>query len=467
MSLGSVLADELPLALDAFYDRVSENQNTRGMFRSKADIAHAREAQQRHWSVFPKNALDPDYIKRIQTIGEVHAKIGLAPRWYIGGYAIVLSHVTAAFVRDQAPKGGLLALGKALIGPSRAEVAQKTSETVSALIKAALLEIDLTISVYLEAAQKRHDQERQESIDGERAYVMAAFGSIIARISKGDLTGKIDNTVPLPYKPLATDLNAATASLGGVIQHSKETLAALADTTESISDKSHDLSSHTQEQSRAIASIAVAVSQITETVRGTADLSDRAARSASRCATSAQAANALALKSETAMTNVRKTSSDINEIARAVDGVANKTNLLALNAGIEAARAGEAGKGFSVLAHEIRTLAAAVSEASQNIRNLVTAVHADILQAEDGMRSVRTGMDSMIHDVKTTESHIADIAKAAQEEADTLVEINHGIARYTKEAGHTSAMTESMEIGLDSIKSLAGLMASAMGAFKV
>ena len=89
-AMGPLLRRETPVALAAFYDRVRAEPTTRRFFREEAHIAAASKAQERHWDAIIDGRADADYAKSVRTIGMVHARIGLEPRWYIGGYAFLM-----------------------------------------------------------------------------------------------------------------------------------------------------------------------------------------------------------------------------------------------------------------------------------------------------------------------------------------------------------------------------------------
>lgn len=88
-------------------------------------------------------------------------------------------------------------------------------------------------------------------------------------------------------------------------------------------------------------------------------------------------------QNSTAADNVNRTSANIKNFVTNIQEIANRTNLVALNAAIEAARAGEAGRGFAVVASEVRGLAAQVDQMSNNIEKLINQISSQIEAVRD------------------------------------------------------------------------------------
>ena len=86
----------LPAILDGFYGHVRGFQEVDRMFPSDQVRRHARDMQLRHWTLICDAQFDEGYAESVRRVGVIHARLGLEPRWYIGGYGYIVAGLLAA-----------------------------------------------------------------------------------------------------------------------------------------------------------------------------------------------------------------------------------------------------------------------------------------------------------------------------------------------------------------------------------
>ena len=156
-----VVEPSLPTVLEGFYQHISKEPQLTRMIGS--EIPRLKAAQGSHWARLFNGRFDHEYMQGVRTIGLIHNKIGLEPRWYIGGYNFVLSQLATLAVRQYRWKPGHL------------------SSVLTALNCAVMLDMDLAISVYQEAMlaerQKRQDK-LTAAIEGFNSQMRVALDSV-------------------------------------------------------------------------------------------------------------------------------------------------------------------------------------------------------------------------------------------------------------------------------------------------
>ncbi|WP_312166553.1 globin-coupled sensor protein [Phenylobacterium sp.] len=456
--LKPVIMGALPGALDAFYEQVDRHPETKRFFASSGHVASAKSRQVGHWDAISSGRFDEAYVRAVTTVGETHARIGLEPRWYIGGYALVLDALIAAVVADRWPAG--------LLAPRRAAAAQVAAE-LGALTKAALLDIDYAISVYLAAAEAARRQAEAAVLAQERTAIVETLGAGMNALAGGDLGYRIETELAVEYAQLRSDFNAAMARLEDAIA----SVAGNADGVEAgageLARASDDLSRRTERQAASLEETAAALDQITATVKATADGARQAGQVVATARDQAEHSAAVVGRAIGAMGQIEESSGQIGRIIGVIDEIAFQTNLLALNAGVEAARAGEAGRGFAVVASEVRALAQRSADAAREIKALISASTGHVDEGVSLVRETGEALQAIAAKVGELDEVVAQISASTQEQASGLAQINTAVNQMDQGLQQNAAMVEQAAAATRSLRGEAADLAALVARFRL
>lgn len=135
-----------------------------------------------------------------------------------------------------------------------------------------------------------------------------------------------------------------------------------------------------------------------------------------------------------AVSALAEKSKEIGDILLVINGIAEQTNMLSLNAAIEAARAGEQGKGFAVVANEVRKLAEQSGNSVQKIEELIREVQSDIGKVVQEMAKVENIADEQQRAMSATVKSLAGIHEAVLEMSENIRDVNTESLRIAKNA---------------------------------
>jgi methyl-accepting chemotaxis protein len=446
-------------ALDVFYAKVRQVPQMRAMFRDDANMDHAKSKQAEHWQVITRGEYGDDYVKGVRAIGATHARLGLEPRWYIGGYARVTEQFIHALIEDRWPKG--------LMGGKTG--AKAAAEDMGVMVKAAMLDMDLAITIYLDVLEEKRqaaEAERQIAQDHQN-QAMDALAAALDRLAAGDLTVSFDAPVAPEFDKLKSDFNRTVARLAEAMTGVAEAASGIQVGADEISQASDDLSHRTEHQAASLEETTAALSELTGSVKRMAGDAKQASTVATRARQDADQSHTVVGETVVAMSAIEENSKQIGSIIGVIDEIAFQTNLLALNAGVEAARAGEAGKGFAVVASEVRALAQRSADAAKDIKGLISSATTQVNTGVQLVGQTGEALQRITASVVEIDQLIADIARTASEQSGGLGEVNVAISQMDQVTQQNAAMVEEATAATHSLRAETDRLAELVASFKL
>ena len=306
------------------------------------------------------------------------------------------------------------------------------------------LRIRLREAIEMEAAISRTQQDQEA--------VVEALSLGLGNLSTGNLSQTIQLPFPPNYETLRGNYNASVERLNQTITQVVRASRSIRGQSDEITRASEELARRTENQAATLEETAAALDELTTSVKSAANSARDVETIVQAARREAEDSGKVVLSAVDAMNGIEKSSDQISQIIGVIDDIAFQTNLLALNAGVEAARAGDAGRGFAVVASEVRALAQRSSDASKEIKTLISSSSQLVGRGVQAVGSAGRALTTMVERVANISNLVSAIAVGAQEQSLGLGEVNVGVTQLDQVAQKNAAMVEQSMVATQSLR---------------
>jgi methyl-accepting chemotaxis protein len=294
--------------------------------------------------------------------------------------------------------------------------------------------------------------------------LVTSINQITQRITEitqgdGDLTQRLEVKSQNEMGELANSFNQFVDLLEGLISRVNGFSKELSHSIAGISQKSEQTTEVSQEQNQSVEMIATAVTEMAAAIREVANNANHTAEEINTVNSQTeqgqnitkQSVEQITLLSNTVqeasqvVENLSQESDRIASVLDVIRGIAEQTNLLALNAAIEAARAGEQGRGFAVVADEVRSLASKTQQSTEDIQKMIEALQTGVTRAVDAIAkgsSVAEGTVQLaeqtleaLNQILDSTSRVSEVSTATatstEEQSHVTEDINRNLSELT------------------------------------
>jgi methyl-accepting chemotaxis protein len=274
--------------------------------------------------------------------------------------------------------------------------------------------------------------------------MMGDVGQVMSRVSQGDLTSRVQASGRGDLDQLKININQSLDTLARTLREINTNTQLLASQATQTNQAVSQIASGADTQTTSISQVATALRMSSDSIAEVSSNTELASYQSRESVALVRSGKQKMLHMAEVVNNIAANSQKINKISEVIESIANRTNLLSLNAAIEAARAGEQGKGFAVVADEVGKLAISSAESTKEIAILVKQATIEAQRAVQTVSGVNEDMDKIEAGAGQTDGMLQRIAAAVEEQSSALQEIDANVANLSHIAGNNAAAADEL-----------------------
>lgn len=344
-------------------------------------------------------AFDLNYFDRRVTIGEVHARLDVKPRWNLGNYATYAGLVFPLLAKHL--KGAELA------------------DTILSFQKVFVLDGSLAVESYVESLMTR-----LLDVNNRLLPVSGALSEGSEQVETA--SREIANAISQVARGAGDQTNAlvdANANLDDLVG----TVAIIADAATRQAREADQARVEASDMRSVLTEVADGSRRANSRGTEAQEAAEGGMKAVADTVQAMETISAAVISTSRQISDLSQSGREIGTITKTIGEIADQTNLLALNAAIEAARAGEMGRGFAVVADEVRSLAERASTAAKDIARLIEGV-------QSGMERSVAAMESVERDVSSGSEKALQAGAALEQIVGLSREVNDAVSTISQRA---------------------------------